>query len=64
MKASHRAPSGQISVEWERDGGKFRLTARIGDGVPGRVELPDGSSRTLAAGENRFECGLPSGASK
>lgn len=40
VKASHRAPSGQISVEWERDGGKFRLTARIGDGVPGRVELP------------------------
>lgn len=64
VKASHRAPSGQISVEWERDGGEFRLTARIGDGVPGRVELPDGSSRTLAAGENRFECGLPSGANK
>lgn len=56
VKAAYRTPSGPISVEWKREGKHFELLAGIGDGVSGKVELPDGTVQPLAGGTNRFEC--------
>jgi len=56
VKAAYRTPSGPISVEWKREGGRFELLAGIGDGVSGKVELPDGTVQPLVGGTNRFEC--------
>ena len=43
MSAYYDTVYGKIRVEWRKTGGEVRFRAELPDGVPGRLELPDGT---------------------
>ena len=56
-RASGRVPTcrGDIDVAWRREGTRFAIKVRLPDGMPARIELPDGTVQVLPAhGETTF----------
>ena len=43
MSAWYDSIYGRIAIDWTRDADRVVFSARIPDGIPGRVELPDGT---------------------
>jgi hypothetical protein len=50
-RASGRVPTcrGDVDVSWRREGDRFAIKVRLPDGMPARIELPDGTVQVLPA---------------
>ena len=48
-KATHKAPAGEIAVEWRRDGDAVVLNVTVPEGMHGRVLLPQGWQAEIVA---------------
>ncbi len=51
-EARGRVPTcrGDVDVAWKSDGKRFALKARVPEGMPARIELPDGTAMTRTGG--------------
>jgi len=54
-EGSYKTRYGTIRSRWERDGKSFVYTCTVPEGTTARLTLPDGSAKTLSAGNYRFE---------
>ena len=55
-EAAHDSPHGRIESSWRIVDGSFRLTVTVPPGTTAALELPDGSSTTLAPGTTEHIC--------
>ena len=54
-EGSYKTQYGTICSRWEREGSRFVYTCTVPEGTTARLTLPDGSAKTLSAGNYRFE---------
>jgi alpha-L-rhamnosidase len=54
-EGSYQTQYGMIRSRWEHEGKRFAYSCTVPEGTTAHLTLPDGSAKTLSAGNYRFE---------